>query len=233
MNGPLFNRPRQFTLSMVIAVTLSAMPMLASACSAHNATPAMSASMTHANMVTTPAPSPLAQTLRTLWLGHVEATRSYLFAAHDHNATKGKAAADRVVANAKQIAGAVGSFYGKAAGDQMLTLLAGHWGAVKAYTDATFAHDDAGRTQAVADLNTNAKAIADFLSAANPNLPQPTLLSLLAAHGAHHLAQIQQVEDGDMAGEAKTWAAMRAHMIVIADAPAGGIAKQFPDKVKV
>ena len=227
------NRSLQITLSMAIALTFSAMPMLASACSAHNATPAMGASMTHANMVTSPAPSPLAQTLRTLWLGHVEATRSYLFAAHDHNVARSKTAADHVVANAKQIAAAVGSFYGKAAGDQMLTLLAGHWGAVKSYTDATFAHDDAGRTQAVVDLNTNAKAIADFLSSANPNLPQPVLLSLLAGHGAHHIAQVQQVEAGDIAGEAETWKAMRAHMIVIADALAGSIAKQFPDKVKV
>ena len=84
----------------------------------------------------------------------------------------------------------------------------------------------------MAELGTNAKAIADFLAGANPNLPQPTLLSLLAAHGAHHLAQIQEVQAGDLTGEAKTWEAMRAHMLVIADALAAGIAKQFPDKAK-
>ncbi len=186
----------------------------------------------HAAATTASAPSKLAQTLRTLWLGHVEAVRGYVFAAHTHDAVKSKAAADMVVANAKQIAGAVGSFYGKPAGEKMLTLLAGHWGAVKAYTDATFAHDDAGRNAAMADLNANAKQIADFLSAANPNLPQPTLLSLLTAHGAHHIAQAMEVETGDSVAEAKTWDAMKAHMVVIADALAGGIAKQFPDKVK-
>ncbi len=218
-------RSLKLTLAIAIALPFAAMPMIASA---HGAT---ATPMAH-DMATSPAPSKLAQTLRTLWLGHVEAVRSYVIAAHDHSATKSKAATDRVIANARQIAGAVGSFYGKPAGDQMLTLLAGHWGAVKAYADATFAHDDAGRTQAMANLNANAKDIADFLSGANPNLPQATLLSLLAAHGAHHITQIQQVESGDMAGEAKTWEAMRAHMVVIADALAGGIAKQFPDKVK-
>ena len=223
------NRSLQLTLAIAIALPFAATPMFVSACSAHAADAA--APMAH-SMATTPAPSKLAQTLRALWLGHVEAVRSYVFAAHDHSATKSKAATDRVIANAKQIAGAVGSFYGKPAGDQMLTLLAGHWGAVKAYADATFAHDTAGQTQAMGNLNANAKDIADFLSGANPNLPQATLLSLLAAHGAHHIAQIQQVESGDMAGEAKTWDAMRAHMVVIADALAGGIAKQFPDKVK-
>jgi hypothetical protein len=226
------NRPLQFTFAIALALPLAAVSMLASACSAHAAAaPIAHAAMTH-DMATTAAPSKLAQTLRTLWLGHVEAVRGYVFAAHDHNAAKSKAAGDHVVANAKQIAAAVGSFYGKAAGDQMMTLLAGHWGSVKAYADATFAHDDAGRTQAMNNLNANAKDIADFLSGANPNLPQPTLLSLLAAHGAHHIAQIQEVEVGDKAGEAKTWDAMRAHMVVIADALAGGIAKQFPDKVK-
>jgi hypothetical protein len=220
------NRSLEFTLAMAIALPFAASPMLASAHPAQAAAP-----MTH-SMATTPAPSKLALTLRALWLGHVEAVREYVFAAHGHDAAKSKAAGDHVVANAKQIASAVSSFYGKPAGDQMLTLLAGHWGAVKAYADATFAHDDAGRTQAMQNLNANAKDIANFLSGANPNLPQATLLSLLTAHGAHHIAQIQEIESGDKAGEAKTWDAMRAHMVVIADALAGGIAKQFPDKAK-
>ncbi|MEO7149526.1 MAG: hypothetical protein ABIY40_06300, partial [Rhodanobacteraceae bacterium] len=80
---------------------------------------------------------------------------------------------------------------------------------MKAYTDATFAHDDAGRAAAMQNLNTNAKAIADFLSTANPNLPQPTLLSLLTTHVAHHIAEIQEVSAGNMTAEAKTWDAMR------------------------
>jgi hypothetical protein len=183
-------------------------------------------------MAATPAPSKLAQTLRTLWEGHIEAVRDYVVAAHGHDGAKSKAAADHVVANARQIANAVGSFYGKPAGEKMLTLLAGHWGAVKAYADATFANDASARDKAMTDINANAKDIADFLSGANPYLPQATLLSLLATHGAHHMSQIQQIDAGDSAGEAKTWKDMQAHMVVIADALAGGIAKQFPDKAK-
>ena len=219
------NRPLPLTLAIALAFSIAAMPAIASS---HATAPA---AMSH-YMPTTPAPSKLAQTLRTLWLGHVDAVRDYVVAAHAHNAAKEKSATDHVVANAKQIAAAVGSFYGKAAGDEMMTLLAGHWGAVKAYADTTFAHNEAGRTAAMNDINSNAKAIADFLSGANPNLPQATLLSLLTAHGAHHMAQIMEIESGDKAGEAKTWDAMQAHMIVIADALAGGIAKQFPDKTK-
>jgi hypothetical protein len=214
---------RSFCFLLALALPLAAVPTLVLA---H---PTMPMAIAQAS---SPAPSKLAQTLRTLWEGHIEAVRAYVFAAHDHNAAKSKAAADQVVANAKQIANAVGSFYGKAAGDRMLSLLAGHWGAVKAYADATFAKDEAGRTKATQDLNANAKDIADFLSGANPYLPQATLLSLLATHGAHHITEITQVNSGDKAGEAQTWTAMQAHMVVIADALAGGISKQFPDKAR-
>ena len=54
--------------------------------------------------------------------------------------------------------------------------------------------------------------------------------SLLAAHGAHHVQQNQQLAAHDTAAEAKTWDAMKTHIYTIADALAGGIAKQFPDK---
>jgi hypothetical protein len=42
--------------------------------------------------------------------------------------------------------------------------------------------------------------------------------------------QIKQFKARQFDGEAKTWAAMKDHMYVIADALADGIAKQFPEK---
>jgi len=218
------NRTLSLLLAMALPIAIGSLAALA-----HPGAPMDAAAMAAS---AAPAPSKLAQTLRGLWLGHIEAVRSYVDAAHDHDAGKSKAAADQVVANARQIAGAVGSFYGKAAGDRMLTLLAGHWGAVKAYADASFAHDDKARNEAMANISSNARQIADFLSGANPYLPQATLLSLLTTHGAHHMTQIQQIDSGDKSGEVKTWEAMKAHMNTIADALAGGIARQFPDKAK-
>ncbi len=76
-------------------------------------------------------------------------------------------------------------------------------------------------------LTKNAEEIATFLSSANPNWPKQTLLSALAAHGAHHMAQIDQIQMKDYSAEAKTWDAMRKHIYVIADTLADGIAKQF------
>ena len=168
--------------------------------------------------------------LRDLWVEHVFWIRSYVAAGVADDAAQQKVAADQVVANAKAISGAVASFYGEAAGDQLLGLLAGHWGAVKAHADAARAGDDAAQQAALADLTANAKEIAAFLAGANPHLPEATLVNLLVAHGAHHVAQNRQFAAGNYAAEAKTWAAMRAHMFTIADALTNAIGEQFPGR---
>src|SRR3546814_13367333 len=89
-------------------------------------------------------------------------------------------------------------------GEQMMTLLAGHWGAVKALTDTRMAKDEAGATKAMDDLKANAAAIARFLAGANPNLPEDTVYGLMLAHGAHHSAQIDLILSDDTAGEARS-----------------------------
>ena len=168
--------------------------------------------------------------LRDLWVGHVFWIRNYVTASAANNQLGKKIAADQVVANATAISGAIASFYGKPAGDRMLTLLAGHWGAVKEYSDATFDKGGKGQIEATSKLIANAKEIAAFLASANPNLPEATLIGLLTAHGAHHINQVQQISKADYAGEATTWAAMRTHMFTIADALADALAKQFPER---
>ena len=177
-----------------------------------------------------PASPKLHAAMRDLWQGHADTTREYLLAVKAGDAAAEKKAADAVVANAKQIADAVGSFYGDAAGKKMFELLAGHWAGVKALTDAGKSGDTAASAKAMQDLATNADAIAKFLSGANPNLPEDVVKGLLVAHAGHHSALIDEVMQGDNAAAAKTWTAMQAHMNTIADALSDGIAKQFPAK---
>lgn len=188
----------------------------------------------HAAATAAPVPAPAAPklqaALRALWHGHVVHSRDYALAVHARQQPRARQAAAAVVANAGQLAGAVAGFYGKAAGERMLELLAGHWGAVQALTDARFADDRAAQERALATLTGNAAGIARFLAAANPNLPEPAVRGLLTAHGAHHYAQVQQIMAGDRAAERATWAAMQQHMDAIADALAAAIAKQFPDR---
>lgn len=193
------------------------------------ATPAMAATPVPP-VSAVPAAPKLDAAMRSLWHGHVVHTREYALAVHAHDTAKAKAATDAVVANAKQIADAVGGFYGKPAGAHMLELLAGHWGGVKALTDARAASDSAAENKAMADLQSNATAIAKFLAGANPNLPENAVQGLLATHVAHHSTQIEQIMSGDMKGEQATWQMMQAHMDTISDALAAAIAKQFPAK---
>jgi hypothetical protein len=168
--------------------------------------------------------------LRDLWVEHIFWIRSYVVATHAHDPLQGKVAEQEVVANAKALAGTITPFYGQAAADGLFKLLAGHWGAVRDYNTAALAHSKAGQEEAYADLVSNAHAIARFLSGANPNLPEDAVFGLLASHGGHHVSQINEIGARDFAGEARTWHAMRQHMLVIADAIADGVAKQFPER---
>ena len=193
------------------------------------ATPAVAAPA-DTPMAAVPAAPKLDAALRALWHGHVVHARDYALAVHAHDPAKARAAADAVVANARQIAGAVGGFYGKPAGARMLDLLAGHWAGLKAMTDARAADDAAAERKAMADLQANAGQIASFLAAANPNLPENALQGMLAVHVAHHATEVQQIMTGDRKGEQSTWAAIQAHMDMLSDALAAAIAKQFPAK---
>ena len=168
--------------------------------------------------------------LRDLWVEHVFWVRSYAIANQQGERKQADTAAAEVVANAASIANSLAPLYGQPAADQLLKLLAEHWGAVKRYSDAAVAGQAEGKNTAVDELTTNAKAIAKFLATANPNLPETTLVAMLSAHGGHHIAQIDQLGNRDYAAEARTWQAMREHMLVLADTLTAALVKQFPDK---
>ena len=170
--------------------------------------------------------------LRDLWVEHVFWIRSYVMATHGHDPVQGKVTEQEVVSNAKALAATITPFYGQDASDKLFALLAGHWGAVREYNTATLAHSKANQERATAKIIANAREIARFLSGANPNLPEDAVFGLLSSHGGHHIAQINQISERNFKDEAQTWHAMRAHMLVISDAIAGALAKQFPDRFK-
>lgn len=175
-------------------------------------------------------PAKVAETraaLRDLWSDHIFWVRNVVASATQERADAAKAAEAQVVANARQIADSIAPFYGKPAADQLFELLKGHYGPIRQYLDAA---DTAGREKATNALRANAGEIAKFLSGENPNLTYEAVNGLLLAHGGHHVAQIDQLKDGQYAQEAETWKAMRKHMNAVSDAIADGIAKHFPQK---
>lgn len=193
------------------------------------ALPAFAQHETHA--ANTPSSIKVAETsaaLRDLWVGHVFWVRNVVVANLAGNTAAQAAAEKEAVANAKQIAASIEPFYGKEASDKLFNLLAGHYGAVKQYLEA--GADETKQAAALKAITDNAGEIATFLSGANPNLPREAVLGLLAAHGGHHVSQIQQLRAKQYDAEAKTWEAMKSHMYTLSDTLAGAIAKQFPAK---
>ena len=194
--------------------------------------PAIASPITaHPDDATVISESELQLALRDLWTGHIFWVRSVVLASHYDDGAGAEVAEAKAVENARALADAITPFYGKEAADKLFGLLAGHYGAIKDYMQAGFSENKSGKDAASKKLIANAEEIAIFLDGANPHLPKEAVHPLLIAHGAHHIHQIDAVHQGDFSKEAEVWDAMIAHIYSLADAMAGALAKQFPDKV--
>jgi hypothetical protein len=171
-----------------------------------------------------------AAALRDLWVDHIFWVRNVSVAAIENHAAAMKASEEQAVANAQSLAGSIEPFYGPGAKDSFFKLLAGHYGAVKAYLLATVDGNASAQATATQSLTSNAEEIAIFLSKANPHLSKDAVNGLLLAHGGHHIQQIQELKARNYASEAKTWESMKIHVYQIADATADALAKQFADQ---
>jgi hypothetical protein len=172
-------------------------------------------------------PRPAVQ--RDLWVGHIFWIRNVSFATLNKNDAAAKTAEQQVFTNARSIAGTIEPFYGAGAKDSFFKLLAGHYGAVKAYLVATADGNATAQATATESITSNAEDIAVFLSKANPYLPKDTLYGVLLAHAAHHIQQILELKDRKYDSEARAWEDMKNHVYQVADATADALAKQFPE----
>lgn len=171
------------------------------------------------------------KTLRDLWLGHIFMIQHVvLFNAKSDPAAR-DAADKQVLANAKQIASTFTPFYGEARSEKLFTLLAGHYAAVKEYSEATVAESQSQQDAALAHLASNADDIDAFFNGINPyHLSKGTVRGLIAAHGAHHVLQINQYKKKEYAKLEETWPMMRQHVYLFADTLTTGLVKQFPSR---
>ena len=171
------------------------------------------------------------QALRDLWLGHIFLIQHVVLYNVTYDPAERDAADKQVLANAKQIASTFTPFYGETRSEKLFTLLASHYAAVKEYAEATVAESKRQQDAALARLASNADDIDVFFNGVNPHyVPKGTVRGLIAAHGAHHVLQINQYKKKDYAKLEATWPMMRQHVYVIADTLTTALAKQFPDK---
>ena len=176
----------------------------------------------------------LKMALRGLLVDHIFWVRSLVIATRLGDRAEASVSDSNGVENAKAIGRSIAPIYGQAAGDKFATLFVGHYSGVKDYMNAAFANNFKGndtlKKAAVDTMKKNAADIAAFLSSANPNLPKDTVYGLLVTHAGQHMVAIDATAKKDWAGEAKVWDPMVMHLNMVADALAGAIAKQFPDK---
>jgi hypothetical protein len=171
------------------------------------------------------------KTLRDLWLGHIFMIQHVVLYNTTNNPAERHTADKQVLANAKQIADTFAPFYGEARSEKLFTLLSGHYAAVKAYSEATIEGNAQQQDIALVHLASNADEIDAFFNGVNPNhLPKNTIRGLIAAHGAHHVLQINQYKKKEYAKLEETWPIMRQHVYIIADTLTTALSKQFPEK---
>ena len=171
------------------------------------------------------------KTLRELWLGHIFMIQHVVLYNTTNNPAERHTADKQVLANAKQIADTFAPFYGEARSEKLFTLLSDHYAAVKAYSEATIEGNTHQQDAALAHLASNADEIDAFFNGVNPNhLPKNTIRGLIAAHGAHHVLQINQYKKKEYAKLEGTWPMMRQHVYIIADTLTTALSKQFPEK---
>jgi hypothetical protein len=140
-----------------------------------------------------------------------------------------EASAGALLANADDLAAAIGSVYGAEAAKAFDGLWKQHIGFFVDYVVATGKKDEAGRKAALDKLGNYKKDFSAFLSSATD-----IEASALAAGLQMHVDQLVSAFDSYVAKDyTTTYASVRsayAHMFMTGDALAGAITAKFPDK---
>jgi hypothetical protein len=175
------------------------------------------------------AATALRQDMRKLWTDHVSWTRSYIVAAVADQ-PDAQAAANRLMKNQEDIGAAVATYYGKAAGDQLTTLLKEHITIAVDIIKFAKAGDKASQQAADAKWKKNGDEIAGFLAKANPNWPRATLADMMNKHLSTTTDEVVARLTKNWAADVKAYDAVYEHILMMADALSDGIIKQFPAK---
>jgi len=171
----------------------------------------------------------LRRDMRKLWSDHVFWTRDYIVAAIADQ-PDAQAAAARLLKNQEDIGNAVATYYGKAAGDKLTGLLKEHILIAVDLIKAAKAHDTGTFQQVDLKWDRNAEEIADFLSKANPNWPKATLTDMMKMHLTTTKAEVTARLNRNWEEDVKAFDAVYGHILMMSDALADGIIKQFPKK---
>ncbi|WP_342526522.1 copper amine oxidase [Chryseomicrobium sp. FSL W7-1435] len=143
------------------------------------------------------------------------------------------ASAAALLANADDLSAAVASVYGEEGGAQFKEIWNSHIGYFVDYVVATANEDEAGKEQAMAELDEYIVEQAAFLATATEDrLPAADLEAGLTAHVDQLLAAFDLYVEGDYEGAYSNLREAYAHMLMPSEAISGAIVDQFPENFK-
>ena len=168
--------------------------------------------------------------MRELWSDHMQWTYATVDAYyHDQNGLQ--AHLDRLLKNQKELGAAIVPYYGQQAGDTLAALLTIHIQQAVPVLQTAQAGNQPALDQALADWYANAKEIANFLSAANPeHWPKADMEEAMEHHITQTTAYAVDLLNGDFTNAVVHYDEAFNHMMDMADLLAKGIALQFPGK---
>ncbi len=213
-------------MRLLVAIAMAAAVPIASACGSPQAREPEPRAET---ATSSDAAWALRQDMRKLWTDHVVWTRDYIIAAVG-NQPDAEAAANRLMKNQEDIGDAIRKYDGADAGKQLTTLLKEHIAIAVDLIKAAKASDKNGQTQADDRWKQNATAIADFLSKANPNWPRATLVDMMNKHLSTTTDEVVARLKKDWSADVKAFDDVYDHILMMSDALAEGIVKQFPEQ---
>ena len=140
------------------------------------------------------------------------------------------AVATALEGNTADLAGAVGSVYGSAAGDAFADLWRAHIDAYVQFVQALGSQDAAAREASLTSLHGYHDEIAAFLASANPNLSEEAVAGLVRRHVQALISQAEATEAGDHERAVATTREAYAGMFDVGAALADAIVAQYPER---
>lgn len=169
--------------------------------------------------------------MRKLWEDHITYTRNYIISALAGLEDTAKVA-ERLLKNQDDIGDAIKPIYGDEAGKKLTALLRDHILIATEVVKAAQMGNNEDLSKASKKWSANADDIAAFLSSANPNWPKNVLKDMLHKHLEYTTQEVVSRLKKDWASDIEAYDKGHAHMLMVADALADGIVKQFPDKFR-
>jgi hypothetical protein len=170
--------------------------------------------------------------MRKLWEDHITWTRLFIVSAA-HDLPDKQATTERLLLNQEHIGNAIKPFYGRAAGEQLTTLLQEHITVAADLLGAAKAGDEAGVESHSAAWYRNGNEIADFLHEANPrNWKRGEMRKMMREHLDLTLAEAVAHLENDHDADIRAYDRIHRQILHMADMLSDGIAAQFPQRFR-